>query len=87
MNRKEKQHDLFRRIHRARPRGRQETAIASTQPRPRPSSRTSRVARHFEAWDDVPEGKVTDFRMAVDAKPDEKIVFSWFEYPDKASNT
>jgi uncharacterized protein YbaA (DUF1428 family) len=44
------------------------------------------VARHYEAWDsDVPEGKVTDFRKAVDAKDDEKIVFSWFEYPDKAT--
>ena len=44
------------------------------------------VQRHFEAWDsDVPEGKVTDFRKAVDAKPDEKVVFSWFEYPDRAT--
>jgi uncharacterized protein YbaA (DUF1428 family) len=42
------------------------------------------VRRAVESWDsDVPEGKVTDFRKAVDAKPDEKIVFSWFEYPDR----
>ena len=44
------------------------------------------VTRTVETWDsDVPEGKVTDFRKAVDAKPDEKIVFSWFEYPDRAT--
>ena len=44
------------------------------------------VARMVETWDsDVPEGKVTDFRKAVDAKPDEKVVFSWFEYPNRAA--
>src|SRR5215212_9355603 len=43
------------------------------------------VRRMVENWDsDIPEGKVTDFRKAVDAKPEEKIVFSWFEYPSRA---
>jgi uncharacterized protein YbaA (DUF1428 family) len=42
------------------------------------------VQRFAEAWDsDVPEGKVTDFRKSVDAKPDEKVVIAWFEYPDR----
>jgi uncharacterized protein YbaA (DUF1428 family) len=42
------------------------------------------VRRQVESWDsDVPEGKVTDFRKAVDAKPDEKVVIAWFEYPDR----
>jgi uncharacterized protein YbaA (DUF1428 family) len=42
------------------------------------------VRRVVEAWDsDVPEGKLTDFRKAVDATPDEKVVFAWFEYPSR----
>src|SRR3546814_3325939 len=44
------------------------------------------VRRHVEAWgDDVPEGKLNDFRTAVAAKEGEEIVFSWFEYPDRAT--
>lgn len=44
------------------------------------------ATRYVECWgDDVPKGKVTDFYMAVQAKEDEVPIFSWIEYPDKAT--
>ena len=42
------------------------------------------ATRVVEAYgDDVPEGKVTDFYRAAHAKPGEKIVFSYMEWPSR----
>ena len=44
------------------------------------------ATRVFECWGaDVPKGHTTDFQGAVQAKDDETIVFSWIEWPDRAT--
>jgi uncharacterized protein YbaA (DUF1428 family) len=42
------------------------------------------AASMTECWgEDVPDGKVTSFPMAVKKKDDEVVVFSWITWPDR----
>ena len=43
------------------------------------------ATRVVECWgDDVPEGKLTSFTMAVKREPNEATVFSWITWPSRA---
>jgi len=44
------------------------------------------ATRVVEGWgDSVPRGELNDLYRAVEAKDDETVLFSWVEYPDKAT--
>ena len=44
------------------------------------------VTRFVETWgDDVPNGKANDLKQSVKLENDETVLFSWFEYPDRAT--
>lgn len=61
-------------------------AYAAFAERMAPVFRDHGATRVVKGWgDDVPDGKLTDFRRSVQATDGETVVFSWIEWPDKAT--
>lgn len=67
------------------PKANKQAYIESAQ-RAAPIFKEYGATRMMETWsEDLLDGKITDFKRSVQAKPDEAICFSWLEWPDKAT--
>ncbi|MER0238291.1 DUF1428 domain-containing protein [Fulvimarina sp. MAC8] len=45
------------------------------------------ATRIVDTWgDDIPDGKINDFKTAVKATPEETVSFGWMEFADKAAS-
>ena len=68
------------------PAGNSREAYVAFARRTAPIFKDHGATRVVDCWaDDVPDGKVTDFRRAVQAADGETVVFAWIEWPDKAT--
>ena len=61
------------------------TALRSSRELAVAASKPYGALRSVECWgDDVPEGKLTSFLMAVQCKQDETVVFAWITWPSRS---